>query len=138
MAYRLLYSQTSREQVRSLHPQTKAIVKTHIQQLKEDPFIGKALEKELSGYHSLRTRKFRVIYRIDHKNHIVQIHYVGHRKDVYELFKEALPRCCIADQKEQPSGPDKSCIQAILPYGFWISQIMGSRKSTDVSANAVS
>jgi len=51
-------------------------------------YLGKALEKDLSGYHSLRTRKFWVIYKIDNHDHIVQIHYVGHRKDVYELFKE--------------------------------------------------
>ena len=92
MTYRLLYSQTSRQQIRSLHPQIKPIVKTQIQKLKENPYLGKALEKELSGYYSLRMKKFRVIYKIDHKNHIVQIHYVGHRKDIYEVFKKFLEK----------------------------------------------
>lgn len=90
MAYRLLYSQTSRDQIRSLHPQIKPIVKSHILQLKKNPYLGKALERELSGYYSLRTRRFRVIYKIDHQKHMVQIHYAGHRKDIYELFKEFL------------------------------------------------
>ena len=90
MPYRLLYSQTSRKQIRSLHPQIKPIVKSHIQKLKENPFIGKSLERELSDYYSLRMKKFRVIYEIDHQNHIVQIHYVGHRKDIYEVFKNFL------------------------------------------------
>lgn len=90
MTYRLLYSQTSREQIKSLHPQIKPIVKTHIQKLKENPYMGKALEKELSGYYTLRMGKFRVIYKIDHQTHIVQIHSVGHRKDIYEVFKEIL------------------------------------------------
>ncbi len=92
MPYRLLYSQTSGERIRSLHPQIKPIVKTRIEKLKEDPYLGKALEKDLSGYYSLRTRKFRIIYKIDHQKHIVEIHYVGHRKDVYELFKELLAK----------------------------------------------
>lgn len=92
MPYRLLYSQTSRERIRSLHPQIKPIVKTRIEKLKEDPYLGKALEKELSGYYSLRTRKFRIIYKIDHQKQIVEIHYVGLRKDVYELFKELLAK----------------------------------------------
>ena len=92
MTYHLLYSQTSCDQMRSLHPQIKPTVKSHIQKLKENPYIGKALERELSGYYSLRTKKFRVIYKIDHQNHIVQIHYIGHRKDIYEAFKELLAK----------------------------------------------
>lgn len=92
MPYRLLYSQTSGERIRSLHPQIKPIVKAQIEKLKEDPYLGKALEKELSGYYSLRTRKFRIIYKIDHQKQIVEIHYVGLRKDVYELFKELLAK----------------------------------------------
>ena len=92
MGYRLLYSQTSRKQIRSLHPQIKPIVKSHIQKLKENPCLGKALEKELSGYYSVRMKRFRVIYKIDHQNHIVLVHYVGHRKDIYEVFKEFITK----------------------------------------------
>jgi len=90
MAYRLLYSKTSRDQIRSLHPQIKPIVKSHIETLKENPYVGKILERELSGYYSLRMRRFRVIYQIDHLNHIVQIYYIGHRRDIYEIFKNFL------------------------------------------------
>jgi len=90
MAYRLLYSETSREQIRSLHPQIKPTVKSHIKMLKDNPYLGKVLEKELSGYYSLKMKRFRVIYEIDHQNHIFQIHYVGHRKDIYEVLKNFL------------------------------------------------
>lgn len=92
MVYRLLYSETSRDQIRSLHPQIKPIVKSRMQILKENPYVGKVLERELSGYYSLKTRRFRVIYEIDHQNHIVHIHYVGHRKDIYEVFKNFLEK----------------------------------------------
>ena len=92
MAYRLLYSETSRKQIRSLHPHIKLSIKSRIQKLRDNPYSGKPLEKELSGYHSLRTKRFRIIYKIDHPKKIVQIHYVGHRKDVYELFKELLAK----------------------------------------------
>ena len=92
MAYRLLYSETSREQIRSLHPDIKSSIKAQIQSIKNNPYSGKPLEKELSGYHSLRTKRFRVIYKIDHDQKIIQIHYVGHRKDVYELFRELLAK----------------------------------------------
>lgn len=92
MPYRLLYSQTCWRQIKSLHPETKPIIKAQMEKLKENPYLGKALEKDLSGYYSLRTRKFRVIYKIDHQKQIVQIHHVGPRKDVYELFRDLLAK----------------------------------------------
>jgi mRNA interferase RelE/StbE len=60
--------------------------------LREDPFLGKALERELTGYYSLRTKKFRVIYRLDHPGKTVQIHYLGYRRDIYDLFKKLINR----------------------------------------------
>ena len=92
MAFHLLYSGTSREQIKFLHPKIKQIVKSHIKKLKEDPYVGKVLERELSGYYSLRMKRFRVIYEIDHLSHIIRIHYVGHRKDIYEVFREFLEK----------------------------------------------
>jgi mRNA interferase RelE/StbE len=92
MTYKLLYSRTSREQIRSLHPQIKSLVKSYVLQLKENPYEGKALERELSGFYSLHLKRFRVIYRIDHQNRTVRIYHVGHRKNIYELFSEIVAR----------------------------------------------
>ncbi len=90
LSYRLLYSETSSKQIKSLHPGLKPLVKKHIEDLKETPFLGKPLERELSGYYSLRTKKIRIIYDVDHEKHIVRIHYLGPRKDIYELFRQWL------------------------------------------------
>ena len=92
MAYRILYSETSRNQIKRLHPQIKAVVKSKIKRLQENPFAGNWLEKELSGYLSIRTKRFRVIYKINKEKRIVEIHHVGHRKDIYELFKESIAK----------------------------------------------
>ena len=92
MSYRLVYSQTSRNQIRSLHPQIKTIVKRKIREIDVDPFFGKALEKDLSGYHSIRAKRFRIIYRIIERENIIQIHYVGHRRDIYEIFRETIEK----------------------------------------------
>jgi mRNA interferase RelE/StbE len=92
MSYQLLYSETSRKQIRKLHPQIKPVVKSKIEKLQENPFSGKWLEKELSGYLSMRAKRFRVIYKIRDNDQTVEIHYVGHRKDIYELFKEAIAK----------------------------------------------
>lgn len=92
MSYQLLYSETSRKQIKKLHPQIKPVVKSKIEKLRENPFSGKWLEKELSGYLSIRAKRFRVVYKIRDNDQTVEIHYVGHRKDIYELFKETVAK----------------------------------------------
>lgn len=90
MEYRLLYSDTSRRQLRGLRPETKAVVRSRLQRLKDEPFMGKRLERELSGYWSLRAKRFRIIYRVRETEQIVEIHHIGHRRDIYELFRETV------------------------------------------------
>ena len=92
MDYHILYPETSRNQIKRLHPQIKAAVKSKIKRLQEDLFAGNWLEKELSGYLSIRTKRFRIIYQIKEEKRIVEIHHVGHRKDIYELFKESIAK----------------------------------------------
>jgi len=41
---------------------------------------------------SIRMKRFRIIYKIDEMEHNVEIHYVGHRKDIYELFRDTLSK----------------------------------------------
>jgi mRNA interferase RelE/StbE len=84
--YRLLYSETSRNQIKNLHPEIKPIIRSRLDRLQKKPFSGKRLEKELSGYRSLRARRFRIIYKLNEETKTIEIHYVGHRKDIYELF----------------------------------------------------
>jgi len=88
MQYRLLYSESARNQIRYLHPDLKAIIRKRLKKLAQNPYLGKHLEKELSNYFSLRARRFRIIYMVKESAKTIEIHYVGHRKDIYELFKE--------------------------------------------------
>lgn len=90
--YKLLYSEISRNLVQKLHPQIKPLIKSKIEQIRDNPYIGKYLENELSGYLSFRAKRYRIIYKIDDEHKIIQISYVGHRKDVYELLSDHLKR----------------------------------------------
>ena len=92
MAYHILYSETSRKQIRGLHPQIKSAIKSSIERLQENPFTGKRLEKEISGYLSIRMKRFRIIYKINDDDHNVEVHHVGHRKDIYELFRDSISK----------------------------------------------
>ena len=92
LSYRLLYSETSTKQIKSLHPRLKPLARKHIEELRQAPFLGKPLERELSGYYSLSAKRFRIIYDLDHPNHLVRIHSLGPRKDIYEVFREWLSK----------------------------------------------
>lgn len=86
----MVYSETCRKQVRSLPPQIKPVIKSRIEEISENPLIGKLLERELSGDLSLRINRYRVIFKIHEGEGAVEIHFVGRRRDVYELFGEYL------------------------------------------------
>lgn len=90
--YRLVYAASCRRQILRLAPPLKPLVKRAIELLAQEPYTGKRLERDLAGYFSLRSRRYRVIYRIDENAHTVEIHHVGHRRDVYEVFAEAIRR----------------------------------------------
>jgi mRNA-degrading endonuclease RelE of RelBE toxin-antitoxin system len=79
-------------QIRRLHPDIKPVVKSKIEGLREKPYSDKGLEFDLSGYFSIRANRFRVIYKIKDLDQTIEIHHVGHRKDIYELFKEAVTK----------------------------------------------
>jgi mRNA interferase RelE/StbE len=89
---RLLYSETSRNQILKLHPELKSIIRTRLDMIKKEPYIGKQLERELSAYRSVRAKRYRIVYKLNEATRTIEIHYVGHRKDVYQLFSEQVLR----------------------------------------------
>ena len=45
--------------------------------------VGKPLRFELEGYHSARRGQYRVVYRIDEREVIVDVIKISHRSDAY-------------------------------------------------------
>ena len=73
-----------------LHPENKRRIKKALGELQQDPYPGKDLQEELSGFKSLRIKKYRVVYNINEEKKIIQILYIGLRSDVYEQFRYLL------------------------------------------------
>lgn len=86
--YRLVYSTASKNLIAKLHSDLKPIIRSRLDSLQKNPLLGKKLARELSGYRSLRANRFRIIYKVNENEGTVEIHYVGHRKDVYELISD--------------------------------------------------
>lgn len=90
--YRVRYTPAAAESIRHLHPVGKQAIRQAIRRLAEDPFRGHPLTFELAAFRSLRVSRYRVIYRIQEGQRTLEIHLVGLRRDIYEIFRQFLHR----------------------------------------------
>lgn len=88
---RLRYLPVAKEAAQKLTPVVKPIIKEGIEGLLNNPYAGKELIEELSGFRSLVIGKYRVIYRHGDDSSI-EIHFIGHRRDVYMNFRKMLEK----------------------------------------------
>jgi len=68
--------------IRGLHPDLKRKIRSALDDLLDDPTIGKTLRDELAGLRSCRVARFRIIYRI--AGTVIEIVAVGPRRTIYE------------------------------------------------------
>jgi mRNA-degrading endonuclease RelE of RelBE toxin-antitoxin system len=88
--YRSRYTPEVAGRIRKLHPEVKQEIRTAIRTLLSTPFLGRELQFELSGYHSYRVRTYRIIYRINDDDAMLDIVFIGPRRTVYEELKALL------------------------------------------------
>ncbi|MFQ5847362.1 MAG: type II toxin-antitoxin system RelE/ParE family toxin [Candidatus Methylomirabilales bacterium] len=88
--YRVRYTPEASRIIKKLHPTIKAVVRAGMRDITKDPLIGRELQFELRNFRSLRTGRYRIIYRINHEESSIEIHYGGPRRDVYESFRDLL------------------------------------------------
>jgi len=69
--------------VRGLHPDLKRKVRAALDQILEDPSVGKALKEEMAGLRSYRVGRIRVIYR-SAAGDVIELVAVGPRSTIYE------------------------------------------------------
>lgn len=88
--YNVLFTETSAAAIKQLHPDLKKAAKKAVNELKENPYCGKELQREFSGYYSYRFMRYRIVYKPDTQKRNIKIFIVCHREDVYENFSEYL------------------------------------------------
>ena len=87
---RIRYTPAAADSIRHLHPAITQAIRDGIRSLADDSLLGHSLVLELAGFRSLRISKYRVIYRVQESERIVEIHLVGSRREIYEAFRELL------------------------------------------------
>ena len=73
-----------------IHPENKKQLKQSLAELHQNPYTGKDLQEELSGFKSLRLKKYRIIYALQEETNYIEVYYIGRRRDVYEQFRDLL------------------------------------------------
>ena len=81
--YRIKISPQAKNQLKSLKKSHQKAIANVIEDLKGNPHTGKPLGRELMGKYSYRVGVYRIIYKINRRDEIVQVLTAGHRSTVY-------------------------------------------------------
>lgn len=78
----LVLSHKANHEYTSLPIQEQRKIKRKLAGLAKDPYLGKKLNGELTGWRSVRAWPYRILYSLD-KNQVM-VHKIQHRQGVYK------------------------------------------------------
>lgn len=81
--YRISISPNAKIQLKSIKKRHQNALKIVIDGLKENPYLGKPLGRELTGKYSYRVGVYRIIYKINKQDKSVHVLTAGHRSNIY-------------------------------------------------------
>ena len=90
--YRRRFTPESSRIIAHLAPEVKRLIRSSIDELTSEPSKGDELQMELSGFRSLKLKRYRIIYKVNDADSSIDIYYVGPRKDVYNNFRKLLEK----------------------------------------------
>ena len=76
----------ARLKIRHLHPVLKQEIRSCLDQLAQNPWLGKPLQRELWGVYSLRAKNYRILYQIKEEQNRIELLTLGPRKIIYQNF----------------------------------------------------
>lgn len=82
--YKIFYTKEAKDQIEKFDKKLKARFKKTVERIAQSPSIGKKLTHELTGLQSYRMGDYRIIYRTYHKQILILILAIGHRRSVYK------------------------------------------------------
>ena len=82
--YKIKISPQAQNQLKKLKIQYRLSLSLIIDDLKKDPLIGKPLGRNFVEKYSYRIGVYRIVYRINNKENLVEIITAGHRSVVYD------------------------------------------------------
>ena len=90
MAYQVKITSFANRVGKKFSPEIKNTAKAALKKLAENPYLGKELQAELSGFWSYKFLRYRIIYKADTQEKMIIVWAIGHRRDIYETMSEHL------------------------------------------------
>lgn len=90
MKYCLVVPPAVERTIASLPPNLKKKIRSALEEIREDPHLGKLLKDELRGMWSYRVSRYRIVYRIRHHLIEIQVIDIGSRNLIYERILETI------------------------------------------------
>ena len=81
--YNLQISLKAVKEIKKLERKHQEAVIEALKEIRENPLSGKPLTRELTGRFSYRVGIYRIIYKVNQKDHIIVVLTAGHRSTVY-------------------------------------------------------
>lgn len=83
LMYKVRLTAEAKKELKNLSRAERLPIAEIIEDLKEDPLIGKPLSREMVRKFSYRVGAYRVIYTVNRKDKIVKVISAGHRSTIY-------------------------------------------------------
>lgn len=81
--YKLLSSVKAEKQLKKLKIEYQEALISAFEEIEDDPFVGKPLNRDLTGRFSYKIGVFRIIYKVNFQDKTVRVLSAGHRSTVY-------------------------------------------------------
>jgi mRNA interferase RelE/StbE len=81
--YEIIIEPPAERFIKSLKKDEQKKLFDRIEELSNNPRLGKELVGKLSGLRSLRVGSYRVVYKVEEMKLVVLVLRAGHRKDIY-------------------------------------------------------
>lgn len=81
--YRLIISPEAQKELKRLKKIDELPIKLALDEIKEDPLAGKPLSRELNKRFSYRVGVYRIIYKVNPVDKVINILSAGHRSIAY-------------------------------------------------------
>lgn len=84
MKYEIRFTPKAEKELNKLSLKYKEQILIAVENLSDNPFIGKKLKGKFKEYYSIRVWSYRIIYTIYKQDLLIIVIRVGGRKDIYK------------------------------------------------------
>lgn len=84
MKLKLILSARTKRELKEIPKQYKDAILLALEEIKDDPLVGKPLSRELVGRFSHRVGVYRIVYQVNKQNLTIYVSTAGHRGKVYK------------------------------------------------------